>query len=69
MQFCPADWPFLPNAFEYMKSVWPFTKISDWPFLRNTVELLSTLLFAFVKISDISVNFNPNQKIISKEHV
>ncbi len=38
MQFGPTDWPFLPNVFECMKSVWPFIKISDWPFLRNTVD-------------------------------
>ncbi len=32
MQFGPADWPFLPYAFEYMKSVWPA--------LLNTVNIL-----------------------------
>ncbi len=30
MQFGPADWHFLQNVFECMKSVWPFIKISDW---------------------------------------
>ncbi len=39
MQFDPADWPFLPNAFECMKSVWSFIKISDWSFLRNIVDM------------------------------
>ncbi len=39
MQFGSADWPFLPNAFECMKSVWPYIKISDWLILRNTVDI------------------------------
>ncbi len=40
MQFDPVDWPFLPNTFECIKSVWPFIKISDWPFLRNTINIV-----------------------------
>ncbi len=45
MQFGPADWPFLPHAFECMKSVWPFIKISDWPFLHNTIDTVKSNKF------------------------
>ncbi len=45
MQFGGADWLFLPNAFEGMKAVWPFIKISDRPFLRNAVDMRSPTFF------------------------
>ncbi len=55
MQFGPVDWPFSPNVFECMKSVWPFMKISDWPFLRNTVDIpeklnITEIIFASGKL-------------------
>ncbi len=40
MHLRPANWLFLPNAFECMKPLWPFIKISDWPFLPKTVNLV-----------------------------
>ncbi len=49
MQFGPADWSFLPNMFERMKSVLPFIKISDWPFLRGTVDIATTSLHKILK--------------------
>ncbi len=39
MQFGLADQLFLPNAFECIKSIWPFIKISGWPFWHNTVDM------------------------------
>ncbi len=40
MQFGPADWPFLPNEFECIQTVWLFIKMSDWPFLGNTINII-----------------------------
>ncbi len=39
MQFGPADWPFLPNEFECIQTVWLFIRMSDWLFLRNTSDM------------------------------
>ncbi len=46
MQFGHADWPFLPNDFKCVQTVWLFIKMSDWPFLRNTINMYK---FVFIR--------------------
>ncbi len=43
MQFVLAHWPFLPKEFEWVQTVWLFTKMSNLPFLRNTVNMIMSV--------------------------